>query len=499
MSALTPTRRSLLAGASALPLAAAAAPALAAPAGWGAWVARQRARWAELEAEGLRSILGVDAAAVPPALTENARAQLRGLGAYEVLKEVQGLDPAEQLDPEVQALIEDLAVGLGEAELAIGEALAAWAEGPVAARDPEGEHLRAALVALRAGLAEARTTPDRRALLDRRLADLLDDPRPGQLRAEARRALRRHRKTVALMERLSRDPDAMERLLAPTPDQQARLRGPLGRGRPGRLRALAADDPARAQNLGLGLVAAGIGLIASGFVLFIGCMVACAGGSVVVLLLGLGLNILCISLLVNLSVKKAEAAAEAELEAIGRAEAERRRREAELRAAQPACDCPCPEPAPAPAAPEAAPPPAPPPNPFGDGGLDAEGALLLPRPVERGWVTVGAGAGWVDAGLRLGPGEAVHAAAWGLVWTDRSWPADADGDGALAGPGAPLPGAPAGALVGRCGGRAFFLGAEQRLPEGLAGPLQLTLNLAPGAAARAHGALQVRLQGVPLV
>jgi hypothetical protein len=130
-----------------------------------------------------------------------------------------------------------------------------------------------------------------------------------------------------------------------------------------------------------------------------------------------------------------------------------------------------------------------------DGSAPDAGALLLPRRArELGWVGVGAGAGWVGTGVEVPEGSALSATAWGLVWTDKSWPADADGDGSVAGPGAPLPGAPAGSLVGRCGGRAFFVGSAQRLPAWAAGPLELAVNLGPGAAARAHGGLQVQVQ-----
>ena len=62
-----------------------------------------------------------------------------------------------------------------------------------------------------------------------------------------------------------------------------------------------------------------------------------------------------------------------------------------------------------------------------------------------------------------------------------------------AGPGAPLPGAPSGALVGRVGDQTFFLGAEGLVPRGLSGPLLLAVNLRPSAAAVARGGVEVQL------
>ena len=58
---------------------------------------------------------------------------------------------------------------------------------------------------------------------------------------------------------------------------------------------------------------------------------------------------------------------------------------------------------------------------------------------------------------------------------------------------APCAGAPSGGLVGRVGARTFFLGSEGLVPPGLSGPLLLSLNLSPAAAAQARGGVEVQV------
>jgi hypothetical protein len=322
--------------------------------------------------------------------------------------------------------------------------------------------------------------------MDAALAGVLGDDQPGQLRAHARRLLRRARKAELLARHLAADPEAFARTFALDPQRAAALGVPVEA-----LAAEAAAAPAPALAAGLVTEDLAMGMIGAGALIFLGlvlgvlgfCFGACGAGVVGVPLIILGVVLIIVA-----------------GERVG---ARNRQRTAEVpdEAAPPPHTCPpCPDcPPPQQLVPEgdpwaAPPPPADPGGAPADPGADPAGAQgLLPGPAQPiGWLSVPADAGWVAAPSAAAGHDQV-VLAWGLVQSGRAWPADADGDGVAAGPGAPLPGAPAGALVGRVGDRTFFLGAEGLVPRGLAGPLLLAINLSPAAAARATGGVEVQL------
>ena len=213
----------------------------------------------------------------------------------------------------------------------------------------------------------------------------------------------------------------------------------------------------------LGMLALGVVSVAGFLVAVVGlCLLLCDGGAVGIVAFLLGAVLLTFSVVGRRTLLRKWDADDAADEAPGVA---------------PACP-PCP-PCPKPEASIAAPP-----------GERFGQILTAPEPV--GWVSVPADAGWVGAPA-VAPAQQQLCLAWGLVQTGRAWPADPDGDGVAAGPGAPLPGAPSGALVGRVGTRTFFLGSEGLVPPGLSGPLLLSLNLSPAAAAQARGGVEVQV------
>ena len=77
-----------------------------------------------------------------------------------------------------------------------------------------------------------------------------------------------------------------------------------------------------------------------------------------------------------------------------------------------------------------------------------EDARALPPTAlaSAGWFDVDARADWVATGIDIHP-ETPTVARLGVVRDGRLWAADAEGDGVAAGRGAPLPGAPARALI----------------------------------------------------
>jgi hypothetical protein len=457
------SRRTILTGAPVLGAAVALpAEALGAPGGGAAAVADGlRARWAEGARAFLEGVVGQEPAAAPAEL----RVIGDGVAALDVYKELEQLPATTQAQRPVQRLMRDLLRVIGESSLQTTAVVEAWLAPGGDAGDPDGRHMRGVLGALRIGMRGAKTRASRRELVERTLADALDDPDPGRLRASARRAARRTRKAEALAERLARDPAACARALALGPERAAALGlGPEPMG--------LVDDNAEWDEDGarwgdlvgvevLAMLALGVLMWGGIFVAVYGFCGAVCGGS------GTGILIFLI------------AAAAVVLGVLGRRAL--RRHGAARAAAEAAADAhtcpPCP-PCPPPAAPLTDP-------------AGPQGALPAP-PQPLGWVSVPADAGWVAA-PSAGPGHDQVVVAWGLVQTGRAWPADADGDGVAAGPGAPLPGAPAGALVGRVGDRTFFLGSEGVVPRGLVGPLLLALNLSPGAAARARGGVEVQV------
>ncbi len=440
-----------------------------------------RSRWARQSAAFLEGVLGQDAAAAGGALRQIGD----GVGALDVVKELELLDTGTQAQPPLQRLWREVLAATGRSARVGAAAVEAWLAPGGDADDPDGRHVRGMLGAMRIGMRGAQTRPSRKAQMDAALAGVLDDDRPGQLRAHARRLLRRARKAEVLAAHLAADPDAFARTFAVDPQRAAALGVPVDALA---AQATAAPPPALTDGADAGDVA--MGVIGTGVLILLGlvlgvvgfCVTACGGGAAGMSLLLVG------AVLVILAASRS---------------GDRRRRAAEEpdAAAPPPHTCPpCPDcPPPPQLVPEgdpwaAPPPPADPGAAPADPGADPAGAQgLLPGPAQPiGWLSVPADAGWVAAPSAAAGHDQV-VLAWGLVQSGRAWPADADGDGVAAGPGAPLPGAPAGALVGRVGDRTFFLGAEGLVPRGLSGPLLLAINLRPSLAAAARGGVEVQL------
>jgi hypothetical protein len=443
--------------------AAAALPAeaLGAPGGGAVALADAlRARWAEGARAFIEGVVGQEPGAAPAELQVISE----GVAALDVVKEIELLPATTQVQRPVQRLLRALIEAVGSCSLLTATAIEAWLAPGGDAGDPDGRHVRGTLGALRIGMRSANTRASRKELVERSLAEALDDPDPGRLRASARRSARRTRKAEALAQHLASDPDAFARTFTLDPARAAAM----GLG-PDTL-ALEDDNMEWDERDPLGgrgystLMA--LGMLALGIFAFFGFLVAVAGlcvalcgeGAVGILVFLIGAVLVFIGV-VGVRGLRARAKVRAELPDSAAEEH-----------TCPSCP-PCP------------PPVAPP-----SGAL---GALRsLPAPV--GWVSVPADAGWVAAPPALADHDQI-VVAWGLVQTGRAWPADADGDGVAAGPGAPLPGAPSGALVGRVGDQTFFLGAEGLVPRGLSGPLLLAVNLRPSAAAVARGGVEVQL------
>ncbi len=483
------TRRSILAGAPVLGAAAALpAQALGAQGGGARELADAlRARWARQSTAFLAGVLGQD----PGEASAELRQIGAGVGALDVVKELELLDTRTQAQAPLQQLWREVLAATGRSARVSAAAVEAWLAPGGDADDPDGRHVRGMMGAMRIGLRGAETRPARKAQMDAALAGVLDDDRPGQLRAHARRLLRRARKAEVLSAHLAADPEAFARTFALDRQRASALGVPVQA-----LADHAAAAPPRALTEGEDAGDVALGVIGTGVLILLGlvlgvvgfCVTACGGGAAGMALLILG------AVLVILATSRA---------------GDRRRRAAEVpeeaaEATPPPHTCPpCPECPPAeqlaPAGdPWAAPPPpadpaAPSADPAAPGADPAGAQGLLPAPAQPiGWLSVPADGGWVTA-PPAAPRHDQVVLAWGLVQSGRAWPADADGDGVAAGPGAPLPGAPAGALVGRVGDRTFFLGAEGLVPRGLAGPLLLAINLSPAAAARATGGVEVQL------
>jgi hypothetical protein len=458
------SRRTILKGAPVLGAAAALpADALGAQGGVGALVDGLRVRWSEGARAFIEGVVGQQADGAPAEL----RVIGEGVAALDVFKELELLPASTQVRGPVQQLMREVIEAVGTCSLLTASAIEAWLAPGGDAGDPDGRHVRGTLGAFRLGMRSANTRASRKELVERSLADALDDPDPQRLRARARRAARRTRKAEALAQHLASDPDAFARTLTLDPARAAAL----GLG-PGTL-ALVDDNMEWGERsppsertytplMLLGMLALGV-FTALGFLVAVGglCVALCGEGGVGILVFLIGAVLVVIGVA---GIRGLRAIAQRRQEA---AEAEE--------AAEPLHVCPpCP-----PCPPTAAPP------------ADELGACrTLPEPV--GWVSVPADVGWVLAPAAR-PDQDQIVFAWGLVQTGRAWPADADGDGVAAGPGAPLPGAPAGALVGRVGDRTFFLGAEGLVPRGLSGPLLLAVNLSPSAAAVARGGVEVQL------
>ncbi len=104
---------------------------------------------------------------------------------------------------------------------------------------------------------------------------------------------------------------------------------------------------------------------------------------------------------------------------------------------------------------------------------------------------VDAGASWLATGLRRDRESCLSVSARGVARVDGLAPSSPDGHPLAAGPGALVPEAPLGALVGRIGTERFFLGAEARVPEGPAGELLLAVNHREAPRGQGLGSIEV--------
>ena len=109
------------------------------------------------------------------------------------------------------------------------------------------------------------------------------------------------------------------------------------------------------------------------------------------------------------------------------------------------------------------------------------GIRIIRGPRRSRALAVGAG-GWVDAGVRRGPGQGLLVEARGRLRSAAGWSMDPDGNGTASGSDAPLPGAPLGGLIARLGDELRFIGVGGRIPAGTDAPLELTINHPPGIA-----------------
>jgi hypothetical protein len=442
-----PTRRELIAGASLTGLATlsdAHASALSAGGAMAARAAQLRARW-EQGAEDLSATLLVDRPDCgDPTLRTDADTLRRGFAALEVFKEIELLSIEEQAHRPIQRLLGEVFVAVGAAVVTAASWARSWSDGAGLDADPDDGHLHGALGALRLGVRDAKTTYGRQQQLETSLAELAGDRRPGALRQRVRRLLHRTGKAHALAERIAEDPTATGVLQLDDPALHARVvAAQEATGEP-------VEDFARTYRkqktlLVLGMLGLGAVIVAGGFFALVGlCVVGCGGGvgGVVLLLISLGVMGLAIWGIIGLRDRYRAV----------------KRKEENLRSGQ----------------------------------SDADATPRTPL-ASAAWVDIDASLDWVSAGVVVRADEPLVARAWGVIRGGRLWAADAEGDGVAAGPGAPLPGAPARALIGRIGGRVFFIGAEQRVPDGLEGPLELGVNVADEHRALLRGGFTVQL------
>lgn len=440
-----PTRRDVIAGASLGALAAVGTEAQAGirparPSGPVAErVAWLRERW-DRGAEDLGATLLVDRPDCgDAALRADARILRRGFAAVEIYKELELMPVEEQVHAPVQELFREVFAAVGGAVRTSVTWARGWADGEGLRSDPDEQHLHGALGALRLGLRDARTTYGRQQQLEATLDTVAQDRRPGALRARTRRLLRRAEKADALATRIAEAPGSTDVLRLDDPAMEARVAAAvaaLDEAEPGA--AASPHEPSTGMVV-LGMLCLGALLVGGLFVTLLGaCSVGCDGGVAGVLVLLVGLALMGLAIWGGIRL---------------------------LRSRHPHATAP-----------------------------ESASAELIPTPLEpAGWVDIDASTGWVAAGVEVRPEVPLVARAWGVVRGGRLWAADAEGDGVAAGMGAPLPGAPARALIGRVGARVFFVGAEQRIPAGVAGPLELRANVAAEHQALMRGGFTVQI------
>ncbi len=402
-------------------------------------VATMRQEWADLEQSYLNTLFYEQVRPAGPQLSTAARAMGSGLGAMKVFKDVEGLDVEDQAHPAMQALILEVADAVGGAIETSRVLLEGHFSGHGATDDGEA-NLTSALQATRYTVRDWRCTVGHQKRLEDALLDLETRP-AGQLRRQARRDAR----DVARMERLAMslaqagpttglltgtDPRILQRVAS-----GARPRIPIASLQPRTI---------------LGLLALGLAFYGGVVLTIVGiCAVSCGGG-VGALLMGLGIMGLSVWAAVKLIQRD-------------RAGSPRARDEA-LSELAPLDESPGVEPI--------------------AERPDAAEPIVEPEPIAEPvaalvgtTASITAGSGWTAAALVLKKKQPLSIEATGQVGSSAGWIATPDGNGVAAVEGAPLPGAPAAALIGRIGGSVFFVGSRASIKAPESGRLWLGINV----------------------
>ncbi len=446
-----PSRRSVLAGVALSPLLAAeahAGPTVRTALGGtppgvsrlGRQAATLRERWAR-GAEELSATMLVDPGpGTDSALVADADALRQGFAAVEIFKELESMPLEDQVQGPMQRLMSDVLVSVGRAVRTSTRWAHSWADGEGRHSDPDEHHLQGALGALRVGLRGANTTHGRQQQLITTLSEALSDKSPGALRRLVRRHVRRAHRAENLADRIAESPNSTGVLHLDDPMVQARVQTALASSdEPDTLAGAEPEDDEHWALKTLASIALGVVIAGGVFITVLGlCAVSCSGASGIVILL-LGIGLIGLGVWGVIRVVRGPSTHQA---AVG----------------------------------------------------ELPDQALQPKALRSaGWADVDASKGWISAGVDIHPDTPVVARAWGVVRGGRMWASDAEGDGVAAGRGAPLPGAPARALIGRVGQRVFFIGAEQRVPADVSGPLELCANVSPDRHGRLFGGFTVQL------
>lgn len=396
-----------------------------------------RKRWAH-GAEDMRATFLMDREGDHP-LHREADALRQGFSALEVFKEIENLSIEEQVQSPIQHLLTDIAMAVGRAVLASSALTHAYVEGEGADQDPDEHHLHGAIGALRIGVRSAKTTYGRQQLLENTLNTFTMDKQPGALRGRLRRMLRRNAKAEALAARIAEDPSSTSVLQITDPVMRDRVQAAQAESEPPLPAPFNGVSYADRSTLILGMLGLGIVMAFGIFLALIGiCTVAC-GESVGVIVLLIGIALIGLTSWGVSTIKK------------------HLHRPVDMHAAV-------------------------------DPQIGTRWVLE-----SAGWADLDASKGWLSTGLLVDRHTPMIARAWGVVRGGRLWAADAEGDGVVAGKGAPLPGAPARALIGRIADRVFFMGTEQRLPDDMEGMLELCINVPPEHHALLRGGFTVQI------
>ena len=375
----------------------------------------------------------------------------RGLAAFGSVRAIQDLSLRDQAHPAVQSLIEDVAAEVGGAVSASHELMVEYLESDAPDRE---ELLRGGLGQIRASIPSWQAPDNRRHQLVSAILRL-ERTRPGHLEKRVRRLSDRLGRLKARAERMAQDP-----LQGASPMEDPQAIQEISEGRQLWVEAgaleLSQAKPSAPERMGaggggansqqrkdyVGLKLLGFILLVVGTILGVGfflaglCMVACgAPEGILIMLLGIGIGALCFW---------------------GYSRIQKTIHKGDKRFA---------------ALPEGSAPVL----------LDSRD-LSLPSAAQ-----------WVSTGLSRTAEHFLTVVGTGVVRVDGLSPLGADGAAEAAGPGALVPEAPVGALVGRVGDDVFYLGSEARVPDGPDGELCLAINQRKRGEHTGLGAFQVAL------